>query len=109
MSAPVDRLGSARSIGRRRRRRQITHEGCELFDAADGFDRRLAVGIRQVVSRRVAGCERGRALAELGDVERIAMSQRIEVSADRVNRRQVLYVDIVLATGRWLTCRGFIA
>src|ERR1700704_3697105 len=98
MSAPGDRLGSARGIGRRRRRRQVTHEGCELFDAAYGVDRRFAVGIRQVVPWRVAGRERARALAELGDVERIAMSQRIEVSADRGNRVEVLPLELVLAT-----------
>src|SRR5437764_10691323 len=65
MSAPGNRLGAARSIRRSRRRRQITHEGRELFDAANGIDTRLAVGIRQVESRRIARRKGDRALAEL--------------------------------------------
>ena len=70
---------------------------------------RLAIGIRQIVSWRVAGGKRDRPLAELGDVEGIAMSQRIEVSADRVDCRHAVEVDIVPPNGQELTCRGLVA
>src|SRR5216684_2136545 len=59
LSAPCNRIGPSRCIGRRRRCRQEAREEGELFDRADHLESRLAIGLGDVVGNRRKLASRG--------------------------------------------------